>query len=265
VEFLRARYGRVERWLQRAEAAVRDDDARARVLTVRGATATDVSEYRVALRALRAAVGLASDDRHRSYALSMLGRAHLLRGELPDAAAALDASLELAQRVGWTAFVPWPESLRAHVDLARGALGRAQDRLEHAFALGCHVGDPCWEGVSARGLGLLHAARGDVDVALRTLQDARSRCTRLPDGYLWLDAWALDALCAVATTARDSRAGAWAGELSALAERAGMRELAVRALVHRAAAGERHLFDVAAASAEAVDNPALALNPALRT
>ena len=154
--------------------------------------------------------------------------------------------------------MPWPESLRAGVDLANSDLDRAQDRLDHALAMSCHVGDPCWEGISARGMGLLRAIQGDVEGALTTLRDARARCTRLPDAYLWVDAYTLDAMCALATRYRLDEGPHWAVELSNLAARSGMRELVVRALVHRAALGDGENLDVAASLAEGIDNPVIA-------
>jgi hypothetical protein len=166
--------------------------------------------------------------------------------------------LKLATRQDWTAFVPWPESLRAGVDLAWNDPDRAQDRLDHAFALSCQVGDPCWEGISARGLGLLRMARGDLDAAVSTLRDARARCTRLPDAYLWLDAYNLDGLCGLAVEHHLDEATQWADELRDVAARSGMRELVARALTHRAALGDSESLDAAASIAESIDNPLLA-------
>ena len=53
-----------------------------------------------------------------------------------------------------------PQSFRAEVDLLRGHIDEAAERFEHAFALGCQLADPCWEGIAGRGLGLVAAARG---------------------------------------------------------------------------------------------------------
>lgn len=258
IEFLRGRYDRVEHWLSRAERSARLDPAlRARLLTVRGSALSDVGRYDEARASLEEAARVTPDERRRSYALSMLGRIHLLRGELEEATHRLDASHELAMRHGWMSFLPWPEALRAEVDLARGDLERAQERLEHAFALGCQVGDPCWEGLSARGLGLVAARRGDPAAAVRVLQDARSRCTRLPDAYVWVDAYALEALCQVAAENGLQQRPAWARELSALASHGGMRELEVRALLHRHDTGEPGMLDLAGALVTEVQSPAL--------
>ena len=74
----------------------------------------------------------------------------------------------------------------------------AEARFEHAFAIGCEVGDPCWESIGLRRLGLVGRARGDATRALELLAEARKRCRRLPDTYSWIETYALDALCAVA-------------------------------------------------------------------
>jgi ATP/maltotriose-dependent transcriptional regulator MalT len=157
-----------------------------------------------------------------------------------------------------TAFYPWPESFRAEIDLARGDLDRAEERLEHAFALGCQVGDPCYESAAARGLGLVAAARGDVARALELLVEAPRVCRRLPDTYLWIEADGLDALCAVAVEHRAEAAPRWIDELEATAGRRGMRELLLHAALYRARLGEPGALDVARSLAAQVDNPALA-------
>src|SRR5215211_7490157 len=79
---------------------------------------------------------------------------------------------------------PWPEALRGDVDLASGATDVALERYEHAFALACQLGDTCWEGIAARGIGLAAAARDEIDEALKWLREARTRCGRLPDTWL---------------------------------------------------------------------------------
>jgi hypothetical protein len=113
--------------------------------------------------------------------------------------------------------------------------------------------------VSGRGQGLLLAARGDVDGALTTLRDARRRSTRLPDAYLWVDAYTLDAMCQVAAdSGRGELAAAWADELADMAAASSMRELLVRALVHRGQLGDDRSREVAATLATEVDNPLLA-------
>ena len=79
--------------------------------------------------------------------------------------------------------------------LARDDLDGAARCLEQSFARACQIGDPCWEGISARGLALLAEASGDPERALADLLDARLRTNRLADPYVWLDVYILDALC----------------------------------------------------------------------
>ena len=90
------------------------------------------------------------------------------------------------------------QSLLATADLGLGEIEQAGAAFESAFALGCQMADPCWEGLAARGIGLVHRANGRIDEAIAWLDDARTRCIRIPDAYLWVHAWCLDALCAVA-------------------------------------------------------------------
>lgn len=256
VEFLRGHYDRVDVWLARAAQVSTDPARRAAALTVRGSALSDVGRYPAASTALGQAFDLAQDERRRAYVLSMIGRVHLLRGG-PDAAAALDESIARASAAGWTSFLPWPQALRGEIDLQRGDVDGAATRFEHAFALGCQIGDPCWEGLAARGLGLVHAARGDVDAAVTTLLDARRRATRLPDGYVWVHAHVLDALATVGVSHGLPRSGEWVAELAALAQRCGMAELAARAAVHRWRSGDPAARDAARALGSAVDNPVL--------
>lgn len=260
VEFLRGRYERALGWLQRAVPLAHENSAeQARIATVHGAALSDTAHYAAAISMLRDAERLASvsgDSRQVSYALSMLGRALLLHGELEAARGALDRSIALAQQ-GWTAFVPWPQALRAEVDLACGDLVSASERFEHAFALGCQIGDPCWQGIAGRGLGRVAIARGEPGRALEILVDAVERCLLLPDAYLWGKGHALDALCDLAVVQARPQAVAWINELQHLASRSGMRELTVRAYLHRQALGDNASGAAARLLAQQIDNPVL--------
>jgi DNA-binding SARP family transcriptional activator len=262
VEFLRGRYDRAERWLVRAAELAGDDGAeRGRIASVLGAVLTDTAHYGRAIEQLGAALRLsgdAGDGTQVAFALGMLGRAHLLRDELDAARDAFDESLACAHRENWTAFTPWPEALRGDVDLASGATDAAGERYEHAFALACQLGDTCWEGVAARGLGLVAAARDDVDKAAEWLNEARTRCGRLPDTWLWIEAYALDALCSLGVKHRLAAAPAWIEALAALAARTGMRQFAVSAHVHRARLGDDPALTAARLLAAEIDNPVLA-------
>ena len=261
VEFLRGRYERAQRWLERAADLAADDAAeRGRIASILGAVLTDTAHYERAIKELGEALRLsrdAGDGMQVAFTLGMLGRAHLLRDELDAAGAAFDESLAGARRENWTAFTPWPEALRGDVDLASGATDAAAERYEHAFALACQLGDTCWEGVAARGIGLAAAARGEIDNGVKWLVEARSRCGRLPDTWLWIEAYALDALCALAVEHRLPAAPAWIEALAALAARTGMRQFAASAHLYRGRLGDDPALTAARLLAADIDNPAL--------
>ena len=142
------------------------------------------------------------------------------------------------------------------LDLVLGDVASAEARFEHAFALGCQVGDPCWESILLRGLGLVAAARGDLSRALKSLVEAPKLCRRLPDTYLWIEAYGLDALCAVAVEHRMG-SGRWIDELESIAARRGIRDLVLRAAVYRARVGEPGALSVARSLATQIDNPTI--------
>ena len=261
VQFLRAQYERAEESLTRtAELAAGRNEELAWVDLIRGAGRHDTGDYAAAGELLRSAVERARrlpTGQPVAQALTMLGRYHLLRGEIEDALHLLDQALDEVEARGMTAFMPWPESFRAELDLVLGDLDTAEARFEHAFALGCQVGDACWESIALRGLGLVAAARGDVPRALDLLVDAPKLCRRLPDTYLWIEAYGLDALCGVAVEHRAEAAVRWIDELEAVTARRGIRELLLRATVYRARLGEPGALDAARSLAAQIDNPAL--------
>jgi hypothetical protein len=111
--------------------------------------------------------------------------------------------------------------------------------------------------IATRGLGLVAVARGRIDQGYDLLVEAPSISRRLPDSYLWIEAHALDALCAVAVRHRPGAARGWVDQLEPLAARTGMRELQARALLHRARLGDEGALEAAQDLAEAVRNPAL--------
>ena len=261
VQFLRAQYERAETSLTTTvELADGDDEELAWVDLIRGACRHDVGDHAAAGDLLRSAVTRArrlGSGQPLGQALTFLGRFHLLRGEIEDAVHVLDQALHEVEARGMTAFVPWPESFRGELDLALDDVAAAEARFEHAYALGCQVGDACWESIALRGLGLAAAKQGDIPRALELLIDAPKLCRRLPDTYLWIEAYGLDALCAVGVEHRAAAAGQWIDELEAITARRGIRELLLRATVYRARLGEPGAVDVARSLAAEIDNPAL--------
>lgn len=260
IEFLLGRYERALAWVERAEPLAREDLAeRARLATLHGAILSDLAHYDAALLRLREAQAWATDAddaKQTIYAESMVGRVLVLTGAWDEAAEPLDRCIGQAGRL-WAAFLPWPLAFRAEVDLAHGHIDQAADRFEHAFALGCQLADPCWEGIAGRGLGLVAALRGDATGATTLLLDTWQRCGRLPDAYVWGRAYVLDALCEHGIAHGDDRAAAWVTELTRVAARAGMRELVARSHRHRARLGDVVAADAARLLASKIGNRVL--------
>jgi tetratricopeptide (TPR) repeat protein len=261
VEMLRGRYDRALRWLRTATTLAGDEPTeRAWALAVQGVVSTDVGRYDDALRAFQEALRLADAEQPaqvNAWVWTFTGRLHLLRQDLEQARDYLTKGLDSARTLRWTAFVPLPESLLADVDLVEGRVDAAAGAHEHAHALALQLGDPCWEGLAARGLGMVAAHQGDAATALQLITEARDRCVRLPDAYLWVEGYCLDALCVLALDLQRVEATQWIHDLEALATRTGMRELVARAYAHRGRLGDRAAADAAQVLAAEVDNPAL--------
>lgn len=248
------------RLLQKATLLAVGDGERAAILGVRGMALSDRAHYGAAIELLRESVAAADrgDDRRQAgWSLALLGRALMLRGDLAEATAVLDRALELVHGDGWIAFAPFPETMRAEVALRLGDLAQAQDLLRHAFSLGCRLGDPCWEALAARAIGLVHNARGDRGRALECLRDAVARAVRVADPYLWVHAYCLEALAGVALDAGANDARETVEALERVAARCDMRELIVRAAMHRARRGDSTGIEAVGPLLAAIDNPAL--------
>lgn len=248
-------------WLAKAQALAETDEEFAAVLGVRGMNASDSGDYPAAFEHLAESVeraGRCADHRQQAWSLSILARAHLLRAERSQAAAALSRSLELVHAQRWMAFLPWPQTLRAELDLYAGDIDAAADGLEQAWVLACQLNDPCWEGMAARGLGLLNACRGDHVAATKWLGEAAFRSNRVPDRYQWVHAYVLDAVISTALDHDDQdRARPLVASLASLAARCDMGELVVRAHVHRSRLGDQTALASARLLGAHIDNPAL--------
>jgi DNA-binding SARP family transcriptional activator len=261
IQFLRAGYDRAEATLARAaELADGDEEELAWIEVILGTCRSDVGDYANATRLLLSAT--ARSERLRrpealGFALTMHAKLHVLREELDEAAILLDRVLELVDARDLNSFRSLPESFRAEIDLRHGHVDAAADAFEHAFALGCEIGDPCWESIATRGRGLVAVERGEVERGLELLVEAPRLCRRLPDTYLWIEAYGLDALCGAAVEHGDASAKRWVGELEAIAASRGLHDLLVRATVHRARLGEPGALEAARSLAAQVDNPAL--------
>jgi tetratricopeptide (TPR) repeat protein len=261
VEVLRGDYPRASTWL-RAAAELADGEPleTARIQAINGTCLADVGAHDRAAAAYAASIALAvslSQTKQQAWSMAFLGRTYLLRNELGRAEETLAQACAAARSERWTAFIACPEALVAEVWVRNGDLDRAAEAFEHAFALACQVNDACWEAYGVRGLGLLRAARGDLDGSIEMMEDALIRCARQRDTHLWLRAYVLDALCAVAIAANHPTAGAWVTDLSSLAGRSGMRELSVHAYLYRRDLGDPSAVDAARVLAVGIENPHL--------
>jgi hypothetical protein len=111
--------------------------------------------------------------------------------------------------------------------------------------------------MAARGLALVAEASGEVERAFDVLADARTRCNRLADPYVWLDAYILDAQADLGRRHGHPDTKAFVDTLRTLASRTGMRELTVRAMLHAAALGQPGDAAAAVLLADDIDNPVL--------
>jgi DNA-binding SARP family transcriptional activator len=261
VDFLRARYDRAELWLGQAlRLADGSPSMVAKAQTYLGSVASDRGDYRQAVELLADAqrhAQQAGDLRRETFVLSMLGRVSLLRGELAKAAEHLLASIELAERDHWLAILPWPQALLGETRLRAGETDDGATMLEQSFARACQLGDPCWEGMSARGLAIVADIHGEPSRAFDGLADARRRCRRLADPYVWLDAYILDAQCELGRRHDHPDVTTWTDTLRELASRTGMKEMTVRSLLHGAALGRENDAEAATLLAADLDNPIL--------
>jgi DNA-binding SARP family transcriptional activator len=104
-----------------------------------------------------------------------------------DALQCLDRCLMLLDRSNWIAFRPFPVALRAEARLRLGESPQVVvTELEQAFALSCHLRDPCWEGAVARAIGLCAMASDKLALAAEWMASAHNSCTRETDVFVAL-------------------------------------------------------------------------------
>jgi len=131
----------------------------------------------------------ADKPRRQAWALGVGARTLYWLGDYAQARQWVDQSLEIVRSERWAAFRPWAESWGAHADLRLGRdPARVIEELESTFALSCQLGDACWQGISAKAMGIAHEANGDRENAERWLRTAAASCSRLTDAYVWVRA-----------------------------------------------------------------------------
>jgi len=174
---------------------------------------------------------VAGKTRRHAWALGAGARTLHWQGENQRAREWIGESLELIQRERWTAFRPWVEAWRGQVDLALGRdPGAVIDELESTYALSCQLRDACWQGMSAKVMGVAHAANGDRAAADSWLRTAAASCSRETDAYVWVRA---DVALTHAEFALEWGDHATAGErvddAILIAARCGLEDILVRA------------------------------------
>lgn len=229
-------------------------------LALRGMNEADQGRHGAAVDLLTRSVRIADqNDRPRQgvWSLGVLARSLMLSGRTAEAVAAAEASIDRSQQLRWNAFLPWPQSLRAECLARQGRWQQARTQAEHAFALGCELGDPCWEGMAARVLSLTAHQGGDAPSAWQWIVDARRRSDRVSDRYVWVSAYVGLAQLELAVQAEPTLVGALAERLHTEAVRYDLPEFQAWASVYRAGVGDRTGLPAAVEIARGIDNPAL--------
>lgn len=208
-------------------AAGDDDDLLAGVRSVVAFNLTDWGRHDEAVEEFNSALELARsarNQRRETWTLGLGGWAHLAAGDSATARNWLIEALNLVTELRWVAFGPWPRALLAEIDNDAGAdPARIRSQLDETFSLSCQLGDPCWEGATARVIAQTCARVGQHDQALDWITQARHRCLRETDTYVAMHAaiLATDAELSLAAGERD-RADTTTRALIALAARTHM-------------------------------------------
>lgn len=212
--------------LQQAEILAGDDpDLLAGVHSIRAFNLGDWGRFAEAGAEYSLALDLArrtGSTRREAWTLGLGAWMHLADGDVAEARVWTDACLVLTESTRWIAFRPWPAAVLAEIELTDGALtASSRVSLEEAFALSCRLGDPCWEGATARMISLAHAAEGELDEAQVWIEQALLRSQRCTDTYAAMLAAILATAGELSAAAGDEvRAAHHARTLVALAARA---------------------------------------------
>lgn len=236
VDALAGRRPTASEYLERAAVLAGDDaELRSGIHAITGFNLVDWGRLGEGLEHYERAIELstaADKPRRLAWSLGLGAWGRLVADDLPGARAWLDRCLDVVAAERWLAFRPWPLALRGEVDLRDGQdPSEVLKAEERAFALSVQLGDPCWEGVAARGIALARAARDDHDGAMHWIRDGHRRCRRHTDSFVGMEAWILATEAELARAAgEDEHAEAAARELLSLAARAYMDDLVSAAL-----------------------------------
>lgn len=241
IDLMAARFGSMHRRLDQAERlAPGHPGVQMWAGFTRGLGYVATAHYREAEVALGDATATAralGDRGLEGLGLALLAGAHVHRGDFPSARTAAQGAVELARSGRRLSQLALAQARLGEVELRDDNLDLAYRYLDEATALADQVLDGCAQATAGSALGLLEYARGDVDSAMPRLAAAWSRPMMLPD-HVWKGAVALDAMCSVAVRHRLPNARSLVSDLEGIAGRTGMRELLVRAYLHRQAMGD---------------------------
>ncbi|WP_426766217.1 SARP family transcriptional regulator [Pseudarthrobacter sp. 1G09] len=244
-------------WLDKAmQAADGFTDERARILAIQGMLASDTARYDTAIAALTESGQLASgigNRRQQAFSAALLGRVHLLRGELDPAGIVLDQSLAWIAEEHWTAFEPFVAGVRGETYLAAGQMEEAAAFIDRAWVMAELAGDHCYMALAAGAEARMFSRHGDLAAAEHWID----RGLEPKPWYLWYSARLLDTAAEVAIAIRSPRAAGFVERLGELASRSGMREFVVRGQSHRALLGDAAAAEAVPWLAREIDNPAL--------
>ena len=207
-------------------------------------------------RSTRAAVS-AGSRRQEAWSTGVMARSLLLAGQVEQARAAAERSMDICDQDRWNAFLPWPQALRAHCLGAAGQWDAARDDAEQAFALASQLGDPCWEGLAGRAMALMALHDGDPVKADEWITEARRRCDRVPDRYVWVSGFVALGQLEIAAHQQPDLVMPLARRLYQDALRADLPEFIAWALIYQAEAGDLASLPLGRTMAAQVANPAL--------
>jgi tetratricopeptide (TPR) repeat protein len=243
-----------------SQHACGDPGLLAGILAIQGMNQADRGRHSEAAELLTRSAGMAREAgraRQEAWSQGVLARSLLLAGQVQPAQEAAERSTAVALSERWNAFLPWPQVLHAQCLAAAGRWDEAGEDAEQAFALACELGDPCWEGMAARALGLLALHAGDLGAAQVWLADARRRCDRVPDRYVWVSAYIGLAQLETAARANIDLVAPAAARLYEHAVLGDLPEFLAWALVYQAESGDHAKAPLARRAAAGIANPVL--------
>jgi DNA-binding SARP family transcriptional activator len=261
VDVQAGRHTSADRALHEAsQHACGDPGLLAGILAIQGMNQADRGRHSEAAQLLTRSAGMARQAgraRQEAWSQGILARSLLLAGQVHPAREAAERSTAVALSERWNAFLPWPQVLHAQCLAAAGRWDEASEDAEQAFALACELGDPCWEGMAARALGLLALHAGDLDAAQVWLADARRRCDRVADRYVWVSAYIGLAQLETAARANIDLIAPAAARLYERAVLGDLPEFLAWALVYQAESGDHAKVPLARRAAAGIANPVL--------